>query len=514
MTWNRLYVLNSPTFDDLTSSSCFINDDYFVIGSPSNPRQNLNGRVHVYNTKNSQRLYTLSSPFEGQGGNVFRFGRSVSISSNYLVIGSPGEHPFQNQSSFGRVHVYNITNGQILYSIPQPDLNYGGFGTTVVSNENYFVATSIIRNISNNPNRDAKAFIYNISDGTLLNTITVAANSNFSSCSISGNNLILGAAGVNVNGQELCGRVYIYNVTNGQLLRTIENPNAFSTSAGDEFGTSVAIDGNNCIVGAPEEDDSGGDSSGKAYIFNISTGTLIRTLNNPNQVGSSAVDRFGGQVSIFGNFAVVCATGEDRRVFPEYPELVGRSYIYDLTTGSLLQSLQNIRFAHINKSWLIGLKNNLNNTTNIFQYSDIFTTISLRSNDSISFQQIQTELGGTNPISINEYYSGGIYVRTGQKGFLGEIPSSGQISLQNFYNTEKITTRVSVTRIISQSGSNVEVDVRTIPGYAAGYSDITVIINSGVVLTGNPALRIFGFSGADSLSIQNNGTISGGISYG
>ena len=36
----------------------------------------------------------------------------------------------------------------------------------------------------------------------------------------------------------------------GALLHTLDNPNAYGTSAGDQFGSSVAISGNSAIVGA------------------------------------------------------------------------------------------------------------------------------------------------------------------------------------------------------------------------------------------------------------------------
>lgn len=53
----------------------------------------------------------------------------------------------------------------------------------------------------------------------------------------------------------------------------------------------------------------------------------------------------------------------------------------------------------------------------------------------ISLSTVQTEFGGANPISINEYYAGGTYVPAGTSGTYGAVPSSGTISLQNFYGT-------------------------------------------------------------------------------
>ena len=53
----------------------------------------------------------------------------------------------------------------------------------------------------------------------------------------------------------------------------------------------------------------------------------------------------------------------------------------------------------------------------------------------LSLTDIQTEFGGTNPISLSEYYAGGGLVPAGTTGTYGAVPSSGAISVQNFYGT-------------------------------------------------------------------------------
>jgi len=67
--------------------------------------------------------------------------------------------------------------------------------------------------------------------------------------------------------------------------------------------------------------------------------------------------------------------------------------------------------------------------------------MAIPSSGAISLSTIQTEFGGANPISLNEYYAGGAYVPAGTSGTYGAVPSSGTISIQNFYGT----TAVSIT---------------------------------------------------------------------
>jgi hypothetical protein len=60
----------------------------------------------------------------------------------------------------------------------------------------------------------------------------------------------------------------------------------------------------------------------------------------------------------------------------------------------------------------------------------------------LSLNDIQTEFGGTNPISLSEYYAGGANVPAGTSGTFGAVPSSGTISIQNFYGTSKVVYRL------------------------------------------------------------------------
>ena len=64
--------------------------------------------------------------------------------------------------------------------------------------------------------------------------------------------------------------------------------------------------------------------------------------------------------------------------------------------------------------------------------------MTLPTSGPLSLDDIQTEFGGSNPISLNEYYAGGAYVIAGTTGTYGAVPSSGTISIQNFYGTSKV----------------------------------------------------------------------------
>lgn len=58
----------------------------------------------------------------------------------------------------------------------------------------------------------------------------------------------------------------------------------------------------------------------------------------------------------------------------------------------------------------------------------------LQSSGAITLAQVQSEFGGSNPISMSEYYRGGSYVPS--HGGTTGIPTSGQISMSQFYGKQ------------------------------------------------------------------------------
>ena len=150
---------------------------------------------------------------------------------------------------------------------------------------------------------------------------------------MSGNYIIVGAYLEDDAGGTSSGKVYIYDVASGNLLYTLNNPNAFGTSFDDYFGISVAMSGNYITVGAYNEDDAGGENSGKAYIYDISTFTTSTissanyVLDNPNAYSTTTNDYFGNSVAISGNHVIVGAYGEDDA---GATDISGKAYIFKI----------------------------------------------------------------------------------------------------------------------------------------------------------------------------------------
>lgn len=128
--------------------------------------------------------------------------------------------------------------------------------------------------------------------------------------------------------------------------------------------------------------------------------------------------------------------------------------------------------------------------------------MALQGSGPISLANIQTEFGGSNPISLSEYYRNGAYVTSNNTG----VPTSGVISLNQFYGT---TAQFSFA--ISSNYSSPQ-DLRTL-ALAAGWdgTDYLVATNNAIIssnTTSSAALTISG-SFPNGVLFVNNGYVVG-----
>ena len=120
----------------------------------------------------------------------------------------------------------------------------------------------------------------------------------------------------------------------------------------------------------------------------------------------------------------------------------------------------------------------------------------------ISLLDIQNEFGGSNPISINEYYRNGGLVPSNNT----DVPTSGTISFANFFCAVN-----ELLLIISSTTTNLNLQTAFDNQFGAGTwgnsAPKRVVINSGVIVgatnTSNYALNIPSGRGG-TLRIDNN----------
>ena len=129
--------------------------------------------------------------------------------------------------------------------------------------------------------------------------------------------------------------------------------------------------------------------------------------------------------------------------------------------------------------------------------------MTLPSSGPLSLADIQGEFGGSNPISLSEYYAGGAYVPAGTTGVNGPVPTSGTISISNFYGT---SNQYAAFDDVSAS------DYQISPSNAYAYYSIN---NTGyVTATTNPSAQwSFPLSAASNFEVYAT-LVSGSVSSG
>jgi WD40 repeat protein len=179
------------------------------------------------------------------------------------------------------------------------------------------------------PDIPGAAYVYDLTTGQELGNFTASGalkSDQFSvSVAISGNIAIVGAPNVPANNKP--GSAYLFDVTTATQLFKLT---ASDAAPDDWFGYSVAIDGNSALIGA-HLNDTAGDESGAAYILDVATGQQRFKLT-PSDAAEH--DRFGFQVAISGNIAIVGAPASfaaDNRP--------GSAYLFDVRTGQQLFNL-------------------------------------------------------------------------------------------------------------------------------------------------------------------------------
>ena len=150
------------------------------------------------------------------------------------------------------------------------------------------------------------------------------------SVAMSGDYIVVGAYGEDDAGTN-SGAAYIYERNYGgqNYWGEVKKITASDTELADNFGHSVAIDGDYIVVGALQEE-GGGTARGAAYIFG-------RNVDGPNNWGEAKkliasdaadFDFFGNSVSINGDLVVIGVLNKDG-----VGTRSGAAYIYERNNG-------------------------------------------------------------------------------------------------------------------------------------------------------------------------------------
>ncbi len=154
------------------------------------------------------------------------------------------------------------------------------------------------------------------------------------SVAVSGSFALIGSPSADSPGAADAGAAYIF-AKNGLSWSQSQKLIASDRSTGDSFGSSVAIDGDYAVIGAPNDTYFGFNNLGSVYVFHRVSGIWVQEFNILAPSGFQASNnRFGSALSISGSTIVIGAQYEG---FSK-----GAAYVYTRSgsSWSLQQRLQ------------------------------------------------------------------------------------------------------------------------------------------------------------------------------
>ncbi|HYA58416.1 MAG TPA: hypothetical protein VEH57_08180 [Thermoplasmata archaeon] len=309
-------------------SSVAISYPYVVVGAPGEPSIPLeNGSAYLFNLI-THSVAVLGSPTPSTNG---FFGSAVAVDPTTILVGAPGESS-GGEFSAGNAYMFSTLTGTLITSdFAAPGWPYDGyFGSTVAE----VGSTAVIgANMANSSGQYHAGLAFLFDNIPLTFTSPNAIGSGLSGYSVSMNgagSMVVGAPDEGAGASSASGHVYVIPVDPSPSLSvlTLSSPNAITSG---HFGQAVASSGNLLVVGAPGETAGGDSAAGRAYVYNLATGSLLFNLFSPNNATSGL---FGVAVATDG-VSIVVASQEAY----SGDTAAGRAYVYSATTGLIESTL-------------------------------------------------------------------------------------------------------------------------------------------------------------------------------
>ena len=343
--YDEFLAVSNPQVEGRLGSSVAVAGSTVMAGAPSYHQNNNTDPGEITIASKSSLTGSLATEFTktGQVGNDL-FGRSVALDTGIAVIGAPGAQ-VGSDALAGKAYLYTKNNnvwGPAATAIWSAGTNAGAgtiFGSSVAVDSNTVVVGS--------PGEDSgsgAAYVFTKTNNVwsavrLIASDRANADSFGRWVAVDGDFVVVGAWQDDDGGTD-SGSVYVFTKPSGGwgtwvTLSTSSKAaltaklTASDAAADDHFGWSVAVDGDNVVVGAYGNDDNGSDS-GSVYLFTKPSGgwaTATETVKLTAPDGA-ADDNFGDSVAAGGGRVIVGAPGDESET--------GAAYVFSIPTWTAI----------------------------------------------------------------------------------------------------------------------------------------------------------------------------------
>jgi len=310
-TWSQQakLVASDGYNNEYFGSSVSISGDYAIVGARYDTVGGPNsGSAYIF--KRSGTTWTEEDKISASDGDDHdEFGVSVAIDGDYAVVGAYRNDDGGSES--GSAYIFKrsgTTWSQQTKIVASDAAMHDYFGYSVSINGDY----TVIGAYGDDTSKGA-VYVFKRSDATWSQQAKLVASDGYNnehfgfSVDISGEYFIAGARYDTVGGPN-SGSAYIFK-RSGTTWTEEDKISASDSDDYNEFGVSVAIDGDYTVVGAYKNDDGGSDS-GSAYIFKRSGTTWSEEAKLLASDGATT-DVFGYSVSIYNTYSIIGAKNDD-----------------------------------------------------------------------------------------------------------------------------------------------------------------------------------------------------------
>lgn len=345
--WNELLALNPGHGEgDRLGISVALDGDYAVVGATGDDAGADNaGAAYVF-VRDGQQWTLQAKLMADDPQDTHRFGVSVAISGDYILVGASGDDDQREGSGAAYVFVRNGSTWTRQTKLKAGDaVNGDAFGNAVALDGTVAVIGAVGDNFPSGISGSAYVFVREGNTWNEVDKIFAAegAPENFfgNAVAVDGEHVIVGMSFDDDEGDN-AGSAYVFSRVGGDWLQRVKLI-ASDIAPGDELGQAVAINESYAIVTAPGQD-GGGEDAGAAYLYAYhptsdrwgeqcetvaSRTTCTETLKLiPAQIGIGA--EFGFSVAVSGPSAIVGARLDGG---------LGAAYVYalDFPAAPMLQ---------------------------------------------------------------------------------------------------------------------------------------------------------------------------------
>ncbi|MFH1370325.1 MAG: FG-GAP repeat protein [Planctomycetota bacterium] len=325
--------------------------DTIVVGShlDDNPGQDDSGSAYVFTRSSSlwsqQQKLTASDAAAGD-----KFGVSVSISNNTIVVGAYGDDSYT-----GAAYVFakNESNWTQQRKLTASDAGAGdsfGFSAAI---DNNTVIVGAYQDDHSEYFDAGSAYVFTYSGSSWIQDAVLHASdpNNLDRfgfyVSLEGDLAVIGAYECDINGVSDAGAAYVFDRTETGWIQRQKLFNDVNPNIGDDFGKSVAIESNIVLVGCPNYQ-LNDEQTGAVFEF-VRSGDSWIHRNQFAAEDANAGDEFGFSVSLSGRYLIAGALYSDNNGLSSGSAYVLTHLAADLDRDCVVDFAD---FAALSVSWL------------------------------------------------------------------------------------------------------------------------------------------------------------------